>query len=181
MRLTRRSAVLLVGLLPYVACTANAAMPWGLCFTSVRVQAAVGLALLTLPIPLGLFILYIVRWWIKILLLLIFVPLTSVLLLGWMFVVFDAYKAYDTGRDLTFDPIKRLPTTHGTVIVYRTDGGAMTRWGIVVRQERPVIPGIKRVRLLYDRYDQYDISVRLIDANDVEITGPLPPVIRSLR
>ena len=68
------------------------------------------------------------------------------------------------------------------VVAYRTDGGATTDFGIVVRQQRRLMPGLLVVRDLYSEYDAHDArlevagpaAVRVImDRADGELTFPV--------
>lgn len=183
--LNRRSAVLLALLLPYVACSLNVCMPWSLTPTSIRLRAAIYLGLLTLPYVGVLFAIFWARWRIKIALLFTVVPLLLCLSLAGVFFEFGLLAQYQTGTDPGFEAIDRLSTIHGAVVVYRTDDGAFADYGIVVRQEKPFMPGLILTRVLYYRDHQSAASVRLRDADNVEITGvsdpPMyPVVIRSL-
>ena len=148
MRLHWRSAVLISLLLPYVACTADALLLWTLRLTSIRAGAAIGLILLILPLPLGLLALYWARGWGKIVLLLVG-GLFMVGSLGWLFAVLDTLECYKTGRDPHNEIIGHLSTKYGAVVVYRDNGSAITRDAIVIEQEQPVMPGLKRTRSLY--------------------------------
>jgi hypothetical protein len=56
--------------------------------------------------------------------------------------------AFRGGHDLSFDRVAELPWDGTFVRLYRTDGGATTDYGIVVRHERGIVPGIMLVRTL---------------------------------
>ena len=56
------------------------------------------------------------------------------------------------GRDLGFAAFAQIPWQGSEVILYRTNGGATTDFGVVIRQERTLLPGVKVVRNLADFY-----------------------------
>jgi hypothetical protein len=67
--------------------------------------------------------------------------------------------------DIGFAPIHRISLPHGgALVVYRTNCGATCDFGIVVRQERALIPGLLLVRNVYGKYPAHDALV--------EITAP---------
>jgi hypothetical protein len=81
-----------------------------------------------------------------------------------------------------FDPISTVAVNGTQVVAYRTDGGATTDFGIVVRQQRRLMPGLLIVRNLYSEYHAYDArlevagpaAVRVImDRADGELTFPV--------
>jgi hypothetical protein len=61
-----------------------------------------------------------------------------------------------------------LPTQRGSVVVYRTDGGATT-FGIVVRQQCTSVPGVLVVRELENRYPAREARVEQLDSALVRI------------
>ncbi len=61
----------------------------------------------------------------------------------------------DSRVDLTFQKIHEVGKG---IVVYRTDGGATTSYGIVIRQEKNILPGIIAVKYLFDKYRQYDVN-----------------------
>jgi hypothetical protein len=80
-----------------------------------------------------------------------------------------------------------LPTPRGSVVVYRTDGGATTSFGIVVRLQCTLIPGVLVVRELENRYPALEGRVEQLDSAKVRIIipsyrddGTPPPVDRTV-
>jgi ABC-type sulfate transport system permease component len=63
------------------------------------------------------------------------------------------------GIDSGFELINAVPIDGGRIAVYRTDGGALTSFGIVVRQERLVVPGVLVVRKLCGGYPAKEAQV----------------------
>jgi hypothetical protein len=52
----------------------------------------------------------------------------------------------------SFEPIDSIPLAHSRITVYRTNGGATTAYGIVLRQEKVLVRGlmlVKRIRVVY--------------------------------
>ena len=76
------------------------------------------------------------------------------------------------GVDASFERIKQ--ETHGKTILstYRTNGGAMTSYGIVVRQERVLLPGLLLVRNLAKKYPAQTASILTKDGKHVTVSIP---------
>ncbi|AST56974.1 uncharacterized protein Thert_00831 [Thermoanaerobacterium thermosaccharolyticum] len=70
-----------------------------------------------------------------------------------------------------FMPIHNIRFESSSVIVYRSNYGATTDYGIAVRQEKEIIKGILLVKNLYKKYHMYDIAMKKLDNNAVEING----------
>jgi hypothetical protein len=51
------------------------------------------------------------------------------------------------------------------------NGGATTDYRILVRQEKEIIKGVLLVKNLYNRNHMYDITIKKLDNNAVEING----------
>lgn len=58
-----------------------------------------------------------------------------------------------------------------SISVYRTDGGATTSYGVVVRQEKEVIFGLLLVKNLYSKYHRDDIPIKILNNHEIEIEG----------
>lgn len=84
------------------------------------------------------------------------------------FVLVDIVK---TGTDPSFEKIKTLELSKSSVNVYRTDGGATTDFGIIVRQEMKVLPGILIVKQFYNEYHKYDIELARIGGDSLRLEG----------
>ena len=70
-----------------------------------------------------------------------------------------------------FENYHDLSAPSGKVVVYRTNGGALTDFGIEVRQECTIVPGILIVeRPLTGAYPAYDAELSLVAADVVRIT-----------
>jgi hypothetical protein len=102
------------------------------------------------------------RWWSKAIALIAVIPLvlySAVFLLGWAMTGLD----YRNGRDLTFDRFAETYWKGSEVRFYRTDGGATTHFGVVVRQERSLFPGVLLVRQLDDFYPCFSLDAASTD------------------
>jgi hypothetical protein len=65
-----------------------------------------------------------------------------------------------SSRDLSFDRIRTIATSRGPVAVYRSNGGALDDFGIIVRQECTLIPGLLVLEHpLASRYQPNDATV----------------------
>jgi hypothetical protein len=84
--------------------------------------------------------------------------------------------------DPSFDKVRDMPATRGHVVVYRTNGGAMTDFGIVVRQECSIVPWLVVVEHpLVAQYHAYDAGISVASPSSVliEIQGDLPTRIEA--
>ena len=57
------------------------------------------------------------------------------------------------------------------VVIYRTDGGATTAYGICVRQELPLRLGLRLVREIYRSYPADDATVDVLAPDTVRVTA----------
>jgi hypothetical protein len=69
-----------------------------------------------------------------------------------------AYFSYENGHDLGFEQFENIGWKGSSVRLYRTDGGATTDYGVVIRQERNVLPGIMLIRPIDTFYHCYSLS-----------------------
>ena len=60
------------------------------------------------------------------------------------------------GQNGAFDPIRRLDLGASRLVLYRTNCGATCAWGLVLRQERALAPGISIVREVGSWHRAYD-------------------------
>lgn len=79
-----------------------------------------------------------------------------------------------------FEPIKSLSLDHSDIVAYRTNGGAATSFGIQVRQEKDIIPGIKLVKTVYSQYHKDNVNMIKTGENSFEIEGNPETVKRNV-
>jgi hypothetical protein len=92
------------------------------------------------------------RWSVCVLALLLSVPA------GLFAIVLAVYlwDIVETGSDSSFEPIAQQPSRGVIYRLYRTNGGATTSFGLVLRKERVLVPGLKLVRNLRRYYPAYE-------------------------
>jgi hypothetical protein len=93
--------------------------------------------------------------WISVLLL----PIAAIAAFLALFAILDYRDVLNRGQDFSFELVRELPQDGYVLRVYRTNGGATTAFGVVVRQERSVLPGIRLVRDVYRRHHADDAQV----------------------
>jgi hypothetical protein len=76
------------------------------------------------------------------------------------------------GKDPSFEPIEEVPVSAGRLVVYRTNGGATTSFGIAVRQECQLLPGLRRVRPVWGLYPAYSARIRVLAPDRVAFSSP---------
>jgi hypothetical protein len=137
----RTAALLLIG---------NALFFWQLRhpiirFTSPVVNEVLGFMLgLSLPWLMGVAIFRVGRWG-KVIAVLAVIPLvlySVVFLLGSAMTA----SAFKNGRDRGFEQFAETSWRGSAIRLYRTDGGATTDFGVVIRQERSLLPSMELVR-----------------------------------
>jgi hypothetical protein len=69
-----------------------------------------------------------------------------------LFVALSTYLVWTNGRDEGFLPVSEVHTDAGVVRAYETNGGATTDYGLIVRQERAIFPGVLLVKNVYSEY-----------------------------
>jgi hypothetical protein len=76
------------------------------------------------------------------------------------------------GYDPAFEPIARYALESRGLTVYRTNCGAPCSYGIVVRVERPLLPGLLVVRDVYREYPADTVQLRVLGGDQFEIGVP---------
>lgn len=76
------------------------------------------------------------------------------------------------GPDPGFERVHSISGGGSEVVSYVTDGGAMTSCGIVVQQEKQLMPGLLWVKPLCREYPADDVSVVLLDRHHLRCTFP---------
>lgn len=105
---------------------------------------------------------------IKILLILLSI-ITMFLFMGWLFLVTVWLPdILIRNKDLSFELLKSETINNNTIRVYRTNGGATTNFGIVVREEKQLLPGIYQIKFIGSEYPAYDAHI-ILDKDDIVI------------
>gem|GEM_PF-4395911 len=65
--------------------------------------------------------------------------------------------------------INELKCNNQSIKVYRTNGGATTDFGILVREEKQILPRLLYVRTIFDKYHLDTIGVKVVDQNKLQI------------
>ena len=76
--------------------------------------------------------------------------ISPILLIGFFYAAFGLVFTTLAGKDLSFIPTSELWQGSVRVRAFQTDGGATTDYGLWVRQERRIIPGLLLVRDLHN-------------------------------
>jgi hypothetical protein len=90
-----------------------------------------------------------------------------------------AARSIADGADRSFERINSMETARGSLAVYRTDRGATTSFGIVLRQECHIAPGILVVRHVGGEYPAH--TAQLERLADDSIRASFPPYGESRR
>ncbi len=61
-----------------------------------------------------------------------------------------------SGVDFSFEEIERLNFENKSYVLYRTNGGATTAFGLVLRTEYPFLDMFKLIHRTYDKYEAYE-------------------------
>lgn len=79
-----------------------------------------------------------------------------------------------------FEQIKSLSLDNSDIVAYRTNGGATTSFGILVRQEKNIVPGIKLVKNVYSQDHKENVNMIKTGKNSFEIEGNPETVKRNV-
>ncbi len=82
------------------------------------------------------------------------------------------YFVSQDGQDYSFRRIHTTQLGESQVNVYRTNGGATTSFGIVVREERHLLPGLLITKIIHTAYAAYDAEVTTIGSDAITISIP---------
>lgn len=98
----------------------------------------------------------------------------SVCLAAPCYIVFIfAYSDYDDikrkGIDYSFEEINRLQTNGNNYVLYRTNGGATTSFGLVLRLEKETGFGLKVVKVIYSKYKASKSTLELTSDNRIKM------------
>jgi len=107
---------------------------------------------------------------------LLIAPLPSVWAAGCslfaLFTTLGLFSLVIDGVDGSFEPIGVHDFGGQRLVAYRTNGGATTSFGIVVRQELPIIPGVMLARSVYTVYPGHDVSISRVDERTFRFESP---------
>jgi hypothetical protein len=73
------------------------------------------------------------------------------------------------GVDYSFEKIDSLRVNDKNYVLYRTNGGATTAYGLVLRSEKEFISGINVVRAIYNKYKASESSLTLLGGKQTEM------------
>jgi hypothetical protein len=88
-------------------------------------------------------------------------------------VLFASMLLLDTLKtgDPSFTFVRNLSTLNYDLRIYRTNGGATTAFGAVVRQEITLLPGLRLVRDVYNAYPAEDVRVDVLSQGQFAFDG----------
>jgi len=82
-------------------------------------------------------------------------------------------------HDASFELLRTERVGTETFSVFRTNGGAMTSFGIVVRRDRPLLPGVVWTSHACSCSPAFDVSLSRVDRSTIQCVFPsdrgLPP------
>ncbi|MBO1520716.1 hypothetical protein [Oceanisphaera pacifica] len=73
------------------------------------------------------------------------------------------------GVDYSFEEINRLKVGDESYVLYRTNGGATTSFGLVLRMEKEIALGINAVNVIYSKYKASESSLELTNENQIKM------------
>ena len=125
-------------------------------------------------IPMVLFVLAILTgsWWARLLRAIAIVPIVAHAILFGSCAALDSASTMADGTDRGFEKINATSLPSGRLAIYRTNGGATTSFGIVVRHECALLPGLLRVRNVWSVYPGYEADAQLLGGNLVRLSSP---------
>ena len=65
--------------------------------------------------------------------------------------------------------INELKCNNQSIKVYRKNGGATTDFGVMIREEKQILPRLLYVRTLFDKYHLDTIGIKVVEKNKLQI------------
>lgn len=88
----------------------------------------------------------------------------------------DMSEIYGSGVDLSFEKIKEIKSGGHYYRLYRTNGGATTSYGLALRKEFLILPGVKLISLLQGFYPAYEARFEQVEPSKMRlIVSPYKP------
>ena len=106
------------------------------------------------------------RWIVGLIALVLSLPIT----LFTIFALMELRQIAEDGINDGFRQIYQLQGAHSALVLYRTNGGATTSFGLVLRRERSLFPGLKLVTVLHASYPAYDATLELLPSGSTRLT-----------
>ncbi len=140
-------------------------------FSAPLLNTAFFASLQLIPLALLMIAFSVPHWWTRRLLTVLLLPF--VVLSGF----FGSCSAFEATSILargsgSFERLERFPIRRGWISIYRTNGGAMTSFGIVARQECELISGLLNVRHIWSQYPAFEAKVEVRPTNRVQFSTP---------
>ncbi|PHS20497.1 MAG: hypothetical protein COA86_00685 [Kangiella sp.] len=85
----------------------------------------------------------------------------------YFFVSSNYENVLSTGIDSSFEKIDEVTVGDSWYKLYRTNGGATTAYGLVLRKENKLFLGIKTVENIYSKYKAYESTLKVLSQNEL--------------
>jgi hypothetical protein len=141
-------------------------------FTAPLANALIFSALQLIPFILLVFALAAGPWWARILWCILFVPLAAFAGIVGACGALQSTAIVADGVDASFERLDVVPLPTGHLAIYRTNGGATTSFGISVRQECRLLPGLLRVRHIWGAYPAYEVRTQILAPDRIQFSSP---------
>ena len=82
------------------------------------------------------------------------------------------FPDYIKGKDYSFEKILTYKIGKNQLSVYRTNGGATTDFGIVIRKEEKILPGLLYTKIIYSRYRACNAELYKINNKKIKCIIP---------
>ncbi|MEA2165094.1 MAG: hypothetical protein QOK37_3221 [Thermoanaerobaculia bacterium] len=110
--------------------------------------------------------------WDRVLMVCVLLPFTLYTLTCGPFIGMEAVDSLRDRSNPGFEFVRSEAVFPGRISLYRTNGGATTSFGIAVRHELRIVPGVVLVRELEGFYPAFDGTVAVLSPNRVRVTVP---------
>ena len=105
--------------------------------------------------------------------------LYSVLILGalvsvpctltFIFAISDYNKIVESGKDFSFEKINEVRVDKSSYRLYRTNGGATTSFGLVLRKESKFIGGLNTVEVIFSKYKASESTLSVVNKSTLQL------------
>ncbi|WP_125721121.1 hypothetical protein [Pseudoalteromonas rubra] len=143
-------------------------LPWELRFTDVKNNYLV-VMVLAVMLPISAFIFSVCRdsRSSKVAGVIISLCLVVPCYIVFIFASSDYENIRAKGVDYSFEEIDRLIVNDSSYVLYRTNGGATTSFGLVLRLEKKLGFGLNAVNVIFSKYKASESTLELTDSNSM--------------
>lgn len=141
-------------------------------FTSPLANSLAFAALQIVPLTLAAAAVSSGSWWARALTGAVLLPVVAVAVVFGSCAAIQSTFIIADGADASFERLEVVPLAAGHLAIYRTNGGATTSFGVSVRHECRLVPGLLRVRNVWSKNPAYTVRAQTLSSDLVLFSSP---------